>query len=385
MNTIRCPGLDGSNPLHFLASLGVMRLVGRSEFKVKMGWYAEQGCWHPFFSSNEYGTENDIAQQLFMWTKELGKTSTTDSELKKKARDLSAKIKKDESKKNDLLKSRRLLSKGKNTNSTCDDLDKQIGQLDEMLSNERTQLAAFQVQMSNSLGQGIAHLGDIIGVDPQLFRLKAKSALDKIHGVSTQATPAVDDAELVVACLPSLACDQIFEGGALTYTPFSFSNGGSGQCLLKDFRECAKTTTVGHIRETLFGSPIYETTLSSLGWDPSDQSLYAMQWQAPEIANKKGTKKVDPAIQTLAYVGLSLLPALPIKGGLAAVGWKNDYGNKTFCWPIWDQSISLDVVMSALALNNSQVVNTLGVATVFSVSIQNPNGKRNFFSPSRSL
>jgi len=385
MNTIQCPGLDGSNPLHFLASLGVMRLATQGDDEIKMSWHFNNGGWHPCFSSNQNKDENDFVQQLSTWTKEIGKTSHIDPKLKKQAADLSAKIKKDEKKRKEKIKGQKKSSKGKDVTNESDPLKREIDELDTAIKEEKKHLATLQIQIGDSLGQGVAHLGDIIGVNPDLFRYKAKLALDKMNGGSICCSPSVDNAQLIVACLPSLACDQIFEDGKLAYTPFSFSNGGSGQCLLKDFRECAKATTEAHIKGTLFGIPIYERTLSSLGWDPSDQSLYAVQWQAPEVTNKKGTKEVDPAIQTFAYVGLSLLPALPVNGVLTAVGWETDLGRRIFCWPMWDMNLSLSVIMSVLALGRNQAMKTPGLPTIFSVSVQNPNGKRNFFSPSRSL
>ena len=188
-----------------------------------------------------------------------------------------------------------------------------------------------------------------------------------------------------MASLAALGGEQVFDGGRLANTPYSFSNGGSGQCLLKDFRACAVRVTAEHVSGTLMGDPVFSTEIGSLGWDPAEQSLHALQWRAPEIVNKKGTKEVDPALQSLAFVGLSLVPAVPM-GDLSAIGWTTQKNNRGIEWPIWENFFSLHATMSILVspLSDSTGLRP-GILHRFRCELQNPPGKRNYFSPSRSL
>lgn len=48
--TLRLPGLDGSNPLAFLAALGTLRLLESEDLGVRMGWHQAYGAWTPLLT-----------------------------------------------------------------------------------------------------------------------------------------------------------------------------------------------------------------------------------------------------------------------------------------------------------------------------------------------
>jgi hypothetical protein len=385
MTHIECPGLDGSNPQHFMASLGVLRLLHRQNVETRMTWTFACGTYRPVFARPQTDWSMEaLGEELFAWVAELGKTQQPRKDLQRQANELAKTIKDQDKALAVDIRAMKTAARGQPKAELQATIASTFGQRQAELANNRKTLAELQIQIGDALGQGIAHLGPIIGVNPDLFRAKAIASLERWLNETPPENPNTDDPSLVTATLAGLACDQMSEGNKLVYTPYSFSNGGGGQCLLKDFRNCAINTRLPHLLGTLRGKPHNVTTVGSLGWDPSDQAHYAMQWAAPKDANKKGTKKVDPAVQALAYIGLSMLTAVP-QTKLTAIGWHRIDGHKGICWPIWDAALTLDTVQALLAMDLTQAGPTTGITTRFHCAVQNPNGKRNFFSPSRSV
>jgi hypothetical protein len=51
---LKLTGLNGSNPLAFLAALGVFRTAQRvAEYEVRLGWTPFKNSWYPFFQGND--------------------------------------------------------------------------------------------------------------------------------------------------------------------------------------------------------------------------------------------------------------------------------------------------------------------------------------------
>ena len=65
MGEIECRGMDGSNPLAFLASLGLLRTLSlaRPDWDVRMGWRIKGTCF-PFLKTSSDLTEEDLLDVL---------------------------------------------------------------------------------------------------------------------------------------------------------------------------------------------------------------------------------------------------------------------------------------------------------------------------------
>lgn len=48
------PGLDGANPLGFLAAIGVLALLAQEDIHAKLGWLMHGGTWKPTITGNAY-------------------------------------------------------------------------------------------------------------------------------------------------------------------------------------------------------------------------------------------------------------------------------------------------------------------------------------------
>jgi hypothetical protein len=53
-------GIDGSNPLGFLAAVGTLRMLARA----RLGWSIEEGTWRPSLTVAEMSSEEDLCRRL---------------------------------------------------------------------------------------------------------------------------------------------------------------------------------------------------------------------------------------------------------------------------------------------------------------------------------
>jgi hypothetical protein len=238
------------------------------------------------------------------------------------------------------------------------------------LTEERRQA---EMNLAMSLGFGPAHLGEVIGVAAEIFRLHAQHAL--VHD------PA---AARQLAALATDAC--VNADGAIEPTPYSFSNGSSGKKLLKDFRALARACTREDLDASLFDGAPRGVKMTALNWDPRDLRSYAHQWSDPA----KGNGETDVAANALAYAGLSLLPCFPGRRGIEAVGFVHAKdGTRGFVWPLWSPALVMPAVRALLASASAprfaadlEEARARGVFTVLRARVVNPTGKRNFLAPS---
>jgi hypothetical protein len=66
MSELQLVGLDGGNPLGFLAALGTLRASGQAFQKAepRLGWILRQGCWHPILVLEATIDENELLAGL---------------------------------------------------------------------------------------------------------------------------------------------------------------------------------------------------------------------------------------------------------------------------------------------------------------------------------
>jgi len=178
-------------------------------------------------------------------------------------------------------------------------------------------------------------------------------------------------------------------------TAFRTMSGSGHQDFLAFFRNIVRDTTPAHLLKALFESWRYEDPIANLTtrWDPQEDVRYALRWRNPskENAARARTGSVLGA-NRLAIEGLPLFPCVPVGGQLVTTGFRRRRGVGTFfTWPIWDSTLTTDVVRSLLSLkelqeekpDRSQLV-PLGVREVFR-SERITVGKYRNFTPSRAV
>jgi len=389
MNRIECPGLDGSNPLHFLASLGVLRVFDRNGHSPKLCWQFREGHWQPLILFD--ALVNDPPAILASSLEELAKVNT--STEKNFAGPTQKEIKTLEDKLNSVKKHLREEGKTKGLKGSQLDayisVDPEGSELLTKLLSLRNEKEAALSSAANQMGIGIAHLGDKVGSPAKSVRAKFDEALQ-----SWTAGPHnllhTRSSRFIVDHLASLCSDAVERDGMVIPTPYSYSNGQGGQFLLKNFRDCAQSAAATEVmRKWLLGESVPLFDVTSLNWDPQDRNDYALTWANP--GNSQNKKQIDAVTNALAFIGLGLLTVVPkaIKG-LSAICW--DYSEtKGFLWPIWSDPLSVDAIQGLLfqtSRNKIEELRSRGVESVFfseKLDIGEPPMTRFYFAPSRSL
>jgi hypothetical protein len=83
---------------------------------------------------------------------------------------------------------------------------------------------------------------------------------------------------------------------------------------------------------------------SAMGFDPAREAVYALTATAPTSTGPRSTR----AAVWLAIEAVPLFPVLPVSGRLHTRGF--DRRATTFRWPIWNEALAVDAVRTALGL-----------------------------------
>lgn len=388
MNTIACKGLDGSNPLHFLAALGLLRLADRITSGASMAWTQDSGVWHPVL---ETPTSREI---LFCAAAELlrtlGKTQSADFQKNRRVRELAARIKKESVSIKEAKVKARQEAKGQGMKGKAAGLHvaQKTSLAEASLGALETELVRAREELAMSMGAGIAHFGDVIAVSPGIVRRAGADAVESYLGQGKGLRGDAEASRFLADHLAALACDQVVRGGRVLPTRYSFGNGAGGQCLLKDFRNIAVAVTEDCFKATIDGDETgrYAVGMTNLNWDPGANRSYALLWDNPE----KTAKRTDIAANALAYVGLGLLTAVPSRSRLVAIGWGPE---DEWTWPLWMPRIGLDSVRALLASKelmrekpDMRALQAYGVVQLLRSKRIDPTGQgRPYFAPAQHL
>jgi hypothetical protein len=180
------------------------------------------------------------------------------------------------------------------------------------------------------------------------------------------------------------------EKGRIEYTDLCFITGSGHQDFLGTIGALAKSVTIEHLSDALFGNWRAQKGLS-MRWDPSDAAEYALRWDDP---GPKGAWAVWGA-NLLAVEALPYFPAMPAKRGLQTTGFNRRNRQDEFSWPIWSRFASFDTVRSLMSLEELQqdvprrdVLRPMGIEEVYRAQRVRIGHGANFkvsFRPARAV
>jgi hypothetical protein len=199
--------------------------------------------------------------------------------------------------------------------------------------------------------------GEIIKANYQVFR----DAVNRAVVFSTSGHRLAKLPAILYACYSSQITS---EGGEVEPSGFSFGNGQSGKKLLLDVRQLIDGMTPSDLIQTLMGmaSPV---TAKSLRWNPVEFRPAAYRNHDPGSKQKGDETKDHPALNILAFFGLTFYPTVPSASGGKTVGILRQNGEDGFLWPIWSDKLSVDEIASLVCAGPGEWIQSRGITTVW--------------------
>jgi len=282
---VELPGLDGSNPLAFLASIGLLTVLHRRHHlgngpRPLLDWI-ESGTWLPRVHGAE-GVEDLVAaviDDLSTWADEPALGLAYDPS------------------------GSRLIAPGTDGEPHVRDLKPKPAVMREFLER-------------------IAARAEEPGLGAE-DRARLRRSMD---------AAAAFGSELVQD-----------NNGNTKPTAFHFTAGQ--QKFLEMVRQLREGVGEDDVREALLGPWRGASKLPSLSWDSTVSRQYALRATDPS-GERRGSV---PAADWLAFVGITSFLSTPRAGTLRTTGFRGRWKDASFAWPIWSVPASLDMVRSLLA------------------------------------
>ncbi|HSW31651.1 MAG TPA: hypothetical protein VLH75_19345 [Longimicrobiales bacterium] len=326
-NSVRLPGLDGSNPLGFLAALGVLRILdhvarARRRPLPRMRWI-EVGHWQPEIESGADSGLDDVISAILE-----DKATWVDDPALMLAYD-----------------------------STGTELVDPRGGSQGIVRDLKPRPAVMRLFLGRLVVS--AEVPDL----DFAYRLAVRRSLD---------TAGFYGSEVV----------QDNNGNT---KPFALHFSAGQQTFLKAVAQLQSGVGEADLVEALSGPWRGTSKLPSMSWDATVARIYALRASDPS-SEKRGS---NPGADWLAFVGLGFLSAVPHGGALLTTGVRGGWKGGSFTWPVWTSPLTGRVVRSLLALQVLQGVSAReralrGIGAVFSSRItRSDQGGYGGFSPAK--
>ncbi|MCL6650309.1 MAG: hypothetical protein K6U89_18545, partial [Chloroflexi bacterium] len=330
-------GLDGTNPLGFLAALGTLvsleqACVGEPRLRWKRATR-----WTPILENVHVKDEDELARKVADSLR--GGPVPADVERRRldaqkemeDAQKEMERVKKTIEKKNDEIKKRRLRGRERTEAE-----ERELRPLRREYAEKRSQwLEALRVAVPRpelALGKRIEDCtsGEYREFAAELIRTAGGSDRESVDMLAAFGTDAV--------------CRR--KPDSIEPTPFSFASGSGKQFFLETARKLLDKVDTDRVRRTLFESWDYQDQRLSMRWDPIEDRRYALMDRDPTAPGNE--PRTMWMANLLAYRGLALFPSVPMGRRLQTAGW--DEKQASFTWPLWVYPVSMDVVRSLLQL-----------------------------------
>lgn len=330
-NRLELGGLDGTNPLGFLAALGMLVSAhAAGEPCARLCW-SRTRTWTPSL----VGLTTDPARLCEHLASELrGSDVPSDAATK---RDAAAKAHK-QARTAVTRELKGIRAEKLRGQARREAFEKRVRPLEEQAQEKRGHwLAALR----NAVPRPELALGERIDCLSREFR-------ERVEGIHERGDGASREALGLLAAFGSDACVEGAKGDRserkIDATPFCFIRGSGHQNFLDTVRRLLSEVTAERLSEAVFQPWTYRDPGLSMRWDPSEDKRYALADVKPA---DEGALTVWMA-NLLAYRSLTLFPSAPTRRGLGTTAW---LGNAAFTWPLWEFAATPDTVRTLLQLD----------------------------------
>ena len=278
-------GLDGANPLGFLAAVGALNTVSwaDSDPAWRMKWVAQDGSWFPALFANRVLSGEELV---------------------------------------------------------------------ELLASALQREATPEFDFNQNLN-----------VDAEKFRKVAQDAQSRASSRNRRYADFVT----AFGCEAAVTRD----GKSIQDTALRTMSGAGHQHFLGTMKQLSVAATSWHLHKALFNTWDYSDVKLGLRWDPEEDRRYALRWGNPSDTSRNPIRTMWGA-NRLAVEALPLLPTALDGRRLETTGFTRHDRAVLFTWPIWECTVSREVVRSLLALAEMQEpepdrtkLRAMGVAEVY--------------------
>lgn len=326
-------GIDGTNPLGFLAAVGTLVTLANHRAKAACLRWCSGPTWIPVLegvpATDERGLAEMVAEGL------CGTPVAPDAERQRQAAEKAVNAAKQALEKKRQEVRKRRLSRHERQEAE----QREVVPLEEQYLEKRR-------QWLETLGRAVPRpelaLGKRIDCTPVEYR-------DHVEHILSTAGHANREALDMLAAFGSDGCRKN-NGKAIEPTPFCFISGSGNQNFLDTARELIEKVSADRVEQTLFSPWWYRDEKLSMRWDPVEDRRYALLDRDPSDERVRTVWMAN----LLAYRALALFPTAPTARGLAATGWYTDGSGRGtrrfFTWPLWEYPATADLVRALLAM-----------------------------------
>jgi len=378
--SLELPGIDGANPLGFLAALGTLMTVRQAgETQARLRWKHAR-TWVPVLDGISTSDPDKLSDTVAGALR--GRAVSDDDEKKRAAtqREFDVAKKAVEDKKKE-IRNRGLSRKDRETA-----IEQEVRPL-EQIRNEKRQ--PWLEALKKAVPRPELAIGKRIDCTYEDYRE---------HAADFLATAGHSDREALdlLAAFGSDACrsKSKTKPDEIEPTPFCFTTGSGHQFFLDTVRELMEQVRSERVRQVLFEPWAYRDEKFSMRWDPTEDRRYALMDRDPTASDNK-SRTVWMA-NLLAYRALPLFPSAPGRRGLSTTAWALiDEEDLAFTWPIWKFAAPPDTIRSLLQLSelaelepNRSPLWSRGIAAIFRSRRIKVGAGSNYklnFSPARGV
>lgn len=377
--SLELPGIDGANPLGFLAALGTLVTVRQAgEKQARLRWKRAR-TWVPVLDGISTSEPERVCDTLAGALR--GRAVSGDDEKERAAtqRGFDAAKKTVEDKKKE-IGNRGLSKKDRETA-----IEEEVRPLEQVRDEKRQ---PWLDARKKAVPCPELAIGKRIDCTYEEYR---EHAGDFLKGAGHADRETLD----LLAAFGSDACrsKSKTKPNEIEPTPFCFTTGSGHQFFLDTVGQLMEQVKADRVRQVLFEPWAYRDEKFSMRWDPAEDRRYALMDRDPTSSDNK-SRTVWMA-NLLAYRALSLFPCAPRRRGLATTAWALTDEDLAFTWPIWEFTATPDTIRSMLQLKELAepgkcrwLLRARGIATIFrSCRIKvgaGANYKLNF-SPARGV
>ena len=327
--SLALPGLDGSNPLGFMAALGTLRLANGLHPGTKLHWKFDNG-WQPVLGLSTDTTPEEFINNLHQRVhRTVDAGSALEADKQHKAYRL---MKKETDKAADSLKKRNLRGAERELAVAIE--------VTPLRVKELVARAEWLASLESAVPAPFLSLGKSISVTFQEFTAFAMRAQQKLVNSGILGRDIAD----FVSAFGSEAC--IDKNGKIIPTDFQLITGSGHQFFLDTFGKLMQSITAEQLHRALFETWKYCDPRMSFRWDPIDDRRYALSKEDPS----NNEVRTEHGANLLAAYALPFFPIAPTERGARTTGFAKLKNESIFSWPVWTEPFGIDTIQSLLQL-----------------------------------